>query len=274
MPTVRTTRPFLLVPMALVPLLAGCTSSSESAHADAMTKMVGVYEPPPAGLQPAKLGIPAFGVKDVQDRSSTAKMSEVAADQATTLAVRTERFDVIERAQLGKLLDEQGLEGIVAAGEMARPAQVRGVDYLLLGKVTNFRVKTEKSSSGFALGRLPIPGAGGAAAGVGDWRNTNTTVKVDCGVDLRLVDPTTGAVAAAEFSEYTRTDEIGSLGITVLGVGSQSSADLNVDEDSQGKILRLALDECMRKMLPRIDRVLKARAAKAAEAPKAEEPAK
>ena len=47
-----------------------------------------------------------------------------------------------------------------------------------------------------------------------------------------------------------------------------------MDEDSQGKILRLALDECMRKMLPRIDRVLKARSAKAAEMPKTEEAAK
>ena len=267
-------RPLLLLSATLLPLLAGCTTSSESAQADAMTKMVGVYEPPPAGVQPARLGIPAFAVKDVQDRSSAGQMSELAADQATTLAVRTERFDVIERAQLSKLLDEQGLEGIVTAGEMAKPAQVRGVDYLLLGKVTNFRVKSEKSSSGVSLGRLPIPGAGGAAAGIGDWRNTNTTVKVDCGIELRLVDPTTGAVAAAEFSEYSRTDTIGSLGIAILGANAQSSADLKVDEDSQGKILRLALDECMRKMLPRIDRVLKARSAKAAEMPKTEEAAK
>ncbi len=247
-----------LLPLLVLPALGGCASSSESAAADQLTKMVGVYEPPPSGLATARLGIPAFAVKD---RSLGADLADLAADQASTLAVRTERFDVIERAQLSKLLDEQGLEGIVKAGEMAQPAQVRGVDYLLLGRVTNLRVKSERTSSGLSLGRLPIPGTN-SAAGIGDWKDESTTVKVECGVDLRLVDPTTGSVVAAEFGEFTRTDSIRSQGIAILGSNATGDADLRVDQDSQGKILRLALDEAIRKMLPRIDRALKARTTK------------
>jgi len=38
----------------------------------------------------------------------------------TTLLDNSERFSVIERAQLQKLLDEQNLAGVVQPGEMAR----------------------------------------------------------------------------------------------------------------------------------------------------------
>jgi len=243
--------------IALLCLLSACASSSESAARDQMTAHVGVYNPPPANLQRVRIGVPPF---ELQDKSQTAEMSTLAADQATSLLVNTERFDVVERAQLNQLLKEQGLEGIVTAGELAKPAQVRGVDYLLLGKVTNLRVKAEKASKGFGIGQIPIPGTGGLGLGVFDYKNKESTIKVDAGIDLRLVDPSTGSVAAANFSEYTRTDSINAMGIEVLGMSSTAEADLKIDADNKGKILRLAIDDCVRKMLPKVDRALVARA--------------
>lgn len=242
-------------------VLAGCTSSSESANRDQMTKNVGIYEPPGPGVVRVRVGVPAFP----KGAKTTGDMSEAAADQLVSLCANTERFDVIERNQLDQLLKEQGLEGIVKNGEMAQPAQVRGVDYLMLGKITNFRVKAEKTSKGFNLGSIPIPGTHGAL-GLFDIKDQNSKIQVDVGVDLRLVDPTTGAVAVANFSEYQRVDTIGAMGVSVLGANSQASADLDIDEDSQGKILRLALDDCIRKMLSKVDRTLAARAKAAAAA--------
>ena len=132
----------------------GCASSSESAGGDTLTSNVGKYDPPPSGAARPRVGVPPFSVQAGQGFSGGGDLNELAADQMTTLLDNSERFSVIERAQLQKLLDEQNLEGIVVPGEMAKSAQVRGVDYLLLGKVTNLRVKKEDKSRAFGLGQV------------------------------------------------------------------------------------------------------------------------
>jgi curli biogenesis system outer membrane secretion channel CsgG len=262
-----------LLPGLVTSLLvfAACTSSSESANRDQMTAMVGIYEPPGPGVVRVRAAVPVFQKGD----KLTTDMAELASDQLVSLMVNTDRFDVVERNQLEALLKEQGLEGIVRSGELAQMAQVRGVDYLLLGKITNFRVKAEKTSKGFNLGSIPIPGTRGAL-GLFDINDKNSKIQVDVGVDLRLVDPTTGSAMAANFSEYQRVDSLGAMGVSILGANAQADAELSVDADSQGKILRLALDDCIRKMLPKIDRALiaraKAEAAKAAATAPAEQP--
>lgn len=242
--------------------LAACTSSSETANRDQMTAMVGIYEPPPPGLARVRVGVPMFQQKD----KSTGDMTEIAADQLSTLAVNTDRFDVIERAQLDQLLKEQGLEGIVRAGELAKPSEVRGVDLLMIGKITNFRVKAENTRKGFNLGSLPVPGTRGAL-GLFDIKDQNSRIQVDVGVDLRLVNPASGDAVVANFSEFQRVDSIGAMGVSILGANADASANLSIDQDSQGKILRLALDDCLRKMMPKIDRMLRDRAKTQAPAP-------
>src|SRR5690606_34233722 len=160
----------------------------------------------------------------------------------------TERFRVIERAQLQKLLDEQNLEGIVKPGEMARPAQVRGVDYLLIGKVTNLRVKKEDQSRGFGLGRV-----GGSLVNIGaaDVQKKNVRISTESGVDIRLVAPSSGEVVVSNFSEYSRTDAASAMGVDILGASAKADANIDISEDDKGKILRLALDDAVRKSLPK-----------------------
>jgi curli biogenesis system outer membrane secretion channel CsgG len=233
--------------------LASCGGESrESAEADTLTANVGKYPPPPTGAWQPRVGIPPFTTKGV---SAGSEIGEQAADELTTLAMQAERFKVIERAQLDQLLNEQGLAGVVKGKEMAQPGQVRGVDYLIYGKVTNFRVKAEKSGGGFGLANINLPGGG--SLGAFDFKNKKSKITVECGVDLRMVDPSTGEIAAANFSEYKRTDAISGFGIEILGANAEADADLQIDHDNQGKILRLALDEALRKMLPKVDNVLK-----------------
>lgn len=241
--------------LILLPLLGGCTTSKETAREDTMTARVGDYPPAPATLKLKRAAAPPFLDASPKNRSAKASdnLGSLAADQLTTLLVNSGRFDVIERAQLDQLLKEQGLEGIVDPNELAQPNRVRGVDYLVIGKITNYRVKSEKSKTGFGLGRITN------AIGVGEVKNDKTVVTVDCGVDLRVVDPTSGSVIAAEFGEYKRTDELKAFGVDVLGVNATAEGDMELSEDNQGKILRLALDQCMRKMLPKLDRALLAR---------------
>lgn len=233
--------------------LCGCASSTESAQRDELTAHVGVYPPPAGNIPRVRVGVPKFQVTDPSIRGENLEV--VAADQLTSLAFQTQRFSVIERAQLDQMLREQNLEGIVRDGELAQAGQVRGVDYLFVGKVTNLRVKKEKAGRGLGLARVT------RYVGGLDFEKKSVTIKVDCGVDLRLVDPTSGEIVAAHFGEYQRTDAASAFGLDILGASASADVDLKIDKDNKGKILRLALDESLRKMLPAIDQSLLARAA-------------
>src|SRR5439155_4367266 len=84
-----------------------------------------------------------------------------------------------------------------------------------------------------------------------------TTITTDCGVDIRLVDPSTGELLTSNFSEYKKTDSAKSMGLQILGANAQSKADIDMSEDDKGKILRLALDDALRKSLPKIDKFVR-----------------
>jgi len=233
----------------------------ETAERDTLTRNIGVYPAPPAGIVRARVGVPQFQVENAQIASG-GEIESLAADQLTTLAVQTGRFRVVERAQLTQLLAEQGLEGIVRPEELAASGRVRGVDYLLIGRVTNFRVKGEGARKGFNVGALSgFVGGLGADTPLGlastfDFHSNKSKFKVECGVDLRLADTETGEVVVAHFGEFARTDTVGSMGIGFAGWFDESSAELSLDSDNQGKILRLVLDDTIRKMLPKVDEFL------------------
>ena len=59
------------------------------------------------------------------------------------------------------LLKEQSLEGIVDPSELAKSGKIRGVDYLFIGSVTNFALKTEKTANqggrSFGIARHAMP---------------------------------------------------------------------------------------------------------------------
>ena len=236
--------------MSLVAMI-GCSSTSESAGKQDLTANVGNYPPPPSGNPTPRVGVPQFNVTTGQGVSHSPDLNDKAADICSGLLDNTNRFKVIERAQLQQLVKEQSLEGIVNSGELAKQAQVRGVDYLLLGKVTNLRVKKTDTSNGFGLAQV------GGMFGAGDVKNKETVITTECGVDLRLVDPTTGETLASNFSDFKRTDSAKSMGLQVLGANAESGAHIDLSDDDKGAILRLALDDAIRKMLPKIDKKLK-----------------
>ena len=244
-----------VVALTLLVVAVGCRTSSESAEANDLTAHVGQYPPPPTNLKLKRAGVPQFLDASPKEKAkeSVENLGALAADQATTLLVNTYRFDVIERAQLDQLLNEQGLEGIVDPNELAKPGKVSGVDYLVIGKITNYRVKIDKSAAGFSLGTVT------KYVGLGDVKSDTTEITIDCGIDLRVVNPTTGSVIAAEFGEYKKKDTLRAFGVSVLGANATAEGDLTLDEDNQGKILRLAIDHCLRKMVPKLDRALLAR---------------
>jgi len=238
-------------------LAAGCASVGESGSSDDVTAHVGKYAPPPSGVEQPRVGVPPFSIGTSGGYNfdfARDDLEDIAADQMTTLLYRSDRFKVIERAQLQQLLAEQDLEGIVRPGELARMGDVRGVDYLLIGKVTNFRIKFDRQSReagvGGKIARDVLGGWGGAA------EESVTNITTDLGVDIRLVDPSTGEVEVAHFSDYSKTDSASSMGINIAGVGASGDADVRIGRDDAGKVLRLAFDDALRKMLPEVDAML------------------
>lgn len=234
--------------------IVSCTSTSSSYSKDQETQNVGQYRPAPRGVEKPRIGVPDF---DIQDKDLGKNASAVAADQLTTLLINSRRFRVIERAQLEQLIEEQGLEGVVRPDERAKRGKVRGIDYMMIGKITNFKIQKVEQGSNFGVGNVSIPG-GGALGGL-DVDKDETAVKANVGVDLRIVDPETGRAFVADSSDFTRVNKASAMGVRVLGAGAESNADLKIDKDNQGKILRLALDDTLKQMMPRIDRMLRDR---------------
>jgi curli biogenesis system outer membrane secretion channel CsgG len=239
---------FLLGSVALL-AVGGCASTSESSGSDKKTmEHVAAYPPAPNGASRPRVGVPSFRVTTAGGfGGGGSDLNDLAADEMVTLLHKSARFDVIERSQLQKLLDEQNMEGIVKPGELAKAGQVRGVDYLMLGRVTNLRVKRDDTRQGTNLG-----GIGGAFSSFG-FDKKDTVVTSECGVDIRLVDPTSGRVVMANNSEFRRTDSASAMGISVLGGHAEGDANVSISEDDKGKILRMALDDALRKSLPEID---------------------
>ncbi len=251
----------------------GCATVGERSGRDTTTAHVGVYNPPPPGFQRVRVGVPPFQVDPPRGPFdfSPVHLQGMAADQLTTLLFQSGRFDVIERAQLTQLLREQDLEGIVRAGELAQQAQVRGVDYLVLGKVSGLRVTASRRASGVGLQR------GRIAEQLGNWtggvERQEMIITTDMGVDLRIVDPSTGEVKVAHFTQYRQEDTASSMGIEVAGLGGRGEADVAISQDDAGRIMRMAFDDTLRKMMPEIDRRLLTRPATAMEAAPAPETA-
>ena len=103
-----------------------------------------------------------------------------------TAISQTNKFELMERNRLDEVLSEQGLQGEFSdAGTVMK---VGAVDYLVYGSITKFGTKKKEiSTKKFA------------------------TVKViaEFGIDLKVVDATTGEIRRAETIDVSLETEIG-----------------------------------------------------------------
>ena len=232
----------ILTVLSLI-VLAGCgTSSEEKVTRDKMPD-VGNYPPPPAG---ATTRLRA-GVVEFQDKSG-AHVADAAGEQLETLAVSSKRFNLIDRMAMKTLIKEQSLEGIVDPSELAKSGKIRGVDYMFIGSVTNFALKTEKTANHGGIFDRVVPGAAPLKIDT-----SKTIITTDIGVDVKLVNTTTGEIVSKQFGEVKKEMSASAWGVRVLGIGGDAKNNVQVDKDSQGKLMRYAVDEALRKMLPDID---------------------
>ena len=100
----------------------------------------------------------------------------------TTALVKTRRFEVVERQDLDKLLEEQGLTqaGIINSETGAISGKIRGVDFLMMGTVTK---------CGFT--ETPMQ--------VGNYKQVKKVLEL--GIDFKVVNTSTGNIALSDFIE-------------------------------------------------------------------------
>ena len=195
------------VSLLLLPLAWGCATADAPAGAQ------------PAGLQPGggtqvaqAPGAPA-GVITLPPREGPKKRLAVIkfenvgkfaqaygdwdiggglAAQLTTALIDSGHFIVVERAALGDVLREQemGLEKVVSTETAAKVGQVFGAQLLVKGAVTEFSQGAE--GGGLKLG-IGLPGVSLGGGG--------NTVSALVGIDLRLIDTSTGQVVRSVRAE-------------------------------------------------------------------------
>ena len=137
-----------------------------------------------------------IAVMTFQDKSGNDQVGSGIADKLTTALVKSGKYIVLERQEIQKVLEEQALgqAGAVTEGSAAKAGKVLGVELLVMGSVTEFGQKVSSvggSAPDVRLPGLPVPfGIGGGA------KVTTATARV--GIDLHIVNATTGEILAAE----------------------------------------------------------------------------
>jgi curli biogenesis system outer membrane secretion channel CsgG len=214
--------------------LVSCGTTGVSSTFKVEETPVAKFNPPPAGLETKRIAIIEF--KDKTSNSPLkGNVGSIAIDELTTLLVNSERFQVIERERIDALLQEQGLagKGIVDANTAAKIGKVLGADLIFTGAITNWEVKKTKDGT-FII--------------IGGTKSQN--LHIELALDGRIIDTTTGAILFADSGEVSRDEAVSSTAILNIA----PSGYVNLDQSTCGKQLRMALNEMLRKMIPKVDK--------------------
>lgn len=134
-----------------------------------------------------KIAVLPFDDGSIQDRwwdDGSWDVGKGIADEFVTEFLNTKKFRLIEREQIDKVISEQdfGESGRVDARTAAKIGKILGVDFLVMGRVTEFSLKST-GVSGLSLKK-------GIGLGV---KSTNAIVAIDA----RLVEATTAEIIAS-----------------------------------------------------------------------------
>jgi len=153
------------------------------------------------------------------------------ADMLTTELYKTGRFIVVERKELGAALDEQDLaaSGRISKATAAKTGELLGAEYLVVGVITEFEEKSSKTGGGLGgqLGNVGVLLGGGKTS-------------AHIGIDIRLIDATTGAIVQAQNAEGRATGSAISGGLSYKGFGGKLG---HQKQTAMGKAVRQVMNQ-------------------------------
>ena len=85
-----------------------------------------------------KKKIAVFAFKNMTNYSDWYNLAESMSDMIITKLINTKKFDVVERSQLNKIMEEKamGQSGIVEQSEAMQAAQLAGAELILIGSAS------------------------------------------------------------------------------------------------------------------------------------------
>lgn len=174
-----------------------------------------------------KVAVLPFDDGSVQDRwwDGELDVGKGIADELITALLEKKKFRLIEREQIDKIIAEQdfGASGRVDAKSAAAIGKILGVDFLIIGRVTDFAFKS--SGTGLASGKF--------SAGLGV---KSTTARVI--IDARMVDTTTAEIVSSVNGKGEKKN-------TNLGLSYEGNAIAFGSDEFRKSNLGLALREAV-----------------------------
>lgn len=156
------------------------------------------------------------------------------ADELVTALLATNRFRLIERAEIDSVLEEQNLgkDGVIDPETAAKIGKILGVQYLVIGRITEFSTKGDDDILANPNHHNPM-----------GMRIARTTSRV--AIDARLVDATTAEI-------LTSVTGNGKKATVNLGLITKEGGVLFGDKDFKksdlGKALRQAVNSVARQL--------------------------
>lgn len=200
-------------------LSAGCGTTSASVRKEGAARQVFTHGPKKRVAVVDFVNKSDFGAE---------RLGKGAADILTTELVKSDRFIVVEREKMERLLEEQGLalSGVVDEATAAQTGRILGLNAIITGAISQFGTKIEGQNLGI-------------------FQRKRQTA--ECVVDVRVIDVTTGQILLAESGR----GEVQVASGQFLGLGTQKG----FDETLPGKALRAAITELMSGIVGQIEQV-------------------
>ena len=96
------------------------------------------------------------GIGDIQYKAAGRSQSDAFGDMLLTALVRTRKFKMIERSRMEEIMKEQGMSmfGVASGGYSGGGLNIRGVDYIITGAITEYGENVERMGFGtFAMSK-------------------------------------------------------------------------------------------------------------------------
>lgn len=224
----------------------GCSDWTASHPASAYLPEPGRYAPAAQAGPRLLVAIPAVAVEKPVGLAPDIDPQAAASDELFSLLDSSGRFDLTERLRLRQMLAEQSLSDMIEPGRLVHPAHVHGLDYFLIGRVADLSVQREQPPS-----QMSVTGVENMLHIGQGW---TPKLIANATVELILINARNGAVEVAGKGEFHHTAAPRDLGLQLTSEQLANASQVQLNAADTHRILRLALDETVRPMLPRIDR--------------------
>jgi curli biogenesis system outer membrane secretion channel CsgG len=141
-----------------------------------------------------------IGVATFENTSEFEGLGNRMADMLVSGLMQNRNYELIERAQLSKVLEEQGLgmTGLLEPSEAVQVGKIANLDYIVIGSIIEARADEKASIKSAVAGAIA-----GAAVSLADGRNSRRSSRIIVGnrtsAGQGIADATSGASYSTDF---------------------------------------------------------------------------